>query len=322
MKFIKHIIIFIFIFSSCHDNEVANIELDFYRFDEFFSSINEDNFEDKMSEIELSFPNYIKFYLSNNLELSFDDSIEMKSQIINFISHLDVREFNNSINNYFSDIEDIVMDIRENFGKLSYLLPEILLPKKIIFINSFESYGIDRYEDCLVIGLDYYLSKNHPRSDQIEDYILYRYDKRYIVADALEYWISSFYYTKNKTTFLDQLIYNGKIMYLMYEILEDLGVVFRYTDEHVEWCEKYENAIWNEVIHSGWLYKENNHELRSFFYNERHTYGMPEESPTRIGNWIGFQIIRNYIKNSNTNFIQLMGESDYQKILFESKYIP
>jgi uncharacterized protein YjaZ len=53
------------------------------------------------------------------------------------------------------------------------------------------------------------------------------------------------------------------------------------------------------------------------------TTKMPTNSPGRAGNWMGYRIIRAYMKkHPNTSLEQLMALKDAQKILDESKYKP
>ena len=53
------------------------------------------------------------------------------------------------------------------------------------------------------------------------------------------------------------------------------------------------------------------------------TYGMPKESPGRVGAWLGWQIIQAYMReNPNTTLQQLIDLKDGQKLLTASKYKP
>ena len=50
---------------------------------------------------------------------------------------------------------------------------------------------------------------------------------------------------------------------------------------------------------------------------------FPQESPSRAGVWIGWQIIRKYmVENPNMTIQDLMNEKDAQLILAKSKYKP
>ena len=53
------------------------------------------------------------------------------------------------------------------------------------------------------------------------------------------------------------------------------------------------------------------------------TAGLPEGSPAMLGRWIGWQIIRSYMKKNNDVSIgQLFSQADSQQILSRSGYKP
>ena len=53
------------------------------------------------------------------------------------------------------------------------------------------------------------------------------------------------------------------------------------------------------------------------------TNGFPKESPGNIGQFLGWQIIKSYMKNNtNVTLKQLMEQKDLIKIFNESKYKP
>jgi hypothetical protein len=53
------------------------------------------------------------------------------------------------------------------------------------------------------------------------------------------------------------------------------------------------------------------------------TSGFPPSAPSKLGAFIGWQIVRQYMKKfPETTLADLMQNSDYQKILNDSKYFP
>ena len=54
-----------------------------------------------------------------------------------------------------------------------------------------------------------------------------------------------------------------------------------------------------------------------------YTAAISKECPPRIAMWVGWQIVRSYMKNNESVTLeQLMAEKDAQKILSKSKYRP
>ena len=53
------------------------------------------------------------------------------------------------------------------------------------------------------------------------------------------------------------------------------------------------------------------------------TVGMPPESPGNIGSWVGWQIVRAFMKkHPEVSFEELINNFDAKEILFKSNYKP
>jgi uncharacterized protein YjaZ len=70
------------------------------------------------------------------------------------------------------------------------------------------------------------------------------------------------------------------------------------------------------------MYSEDVEKYYSFFNSAPFTRGMPPESPGRIGNWVGYQIVDSYMNNTDVSLQSLMSNNNSQEILLKSKYRP
>nr|NQU94238.1 gliding motility lipoprotein GldB [Bacteroidota bacterium] len=71
------------------------------------------------------------------------------------------------------------------------------------------------------------------------------------------------------------------------------------------------------------LYASDSETIRKLFTDGPFTHSFSSESPARIGEWIGWQIIRAYMNNNPDVTLNAMFEEvDAQKILEESGYRP
>ena len=145
-----------------------------------------------------------------------------------------------------------------------------------------------------------------------------------MMADAMEYWITSLFITKNNTSnFQENLIFKGKIMFLIKMILkEEDNIVFRFPEENMNWCEINESNIWNEIISLDIMYNKDYKSYSTFFSDSPFTKGMPKESPGRLGYWVGYKIIESYMNNNRVSLSELMKNDNSQEILLQSKYKP
>ena len=324
MKFIKILLIF-FVFNSCVKQEKVEVDIPIYRFDKNFYKINDENYDKQLNQIESKFPGLTDYYLTNHIAMiNSNDSIRRKN-ILSFTSFSGVVLLQNKIDNYFTNTKEISNKINESFGIYKYHFPANEIPENIIFINAFNSFGIDSYNNNLIIGLDFYLGKENPMFNTVYYYLKTRYDVKVMIADAVEYWISSeFIETQDSKTFLEELILKGKIMYIMNEFFPDEAdnIIFRFAEEDLKWCKTHEQNIWNEILKMDILYELDESNYISFFNDSPFTKGMPKESPGRLGYWVGYQIVNQYMKNEGVSLLDLMKNTNSQEILLKSKYKP
>ena len=190
------------------------------------------------------------------------------------------------------------------------------------------NYGVIVEDSLVAIGLDFYLGKNSIFYQRLGDpeYLRFQKQARFITPNILEAWYDSFFsFTNKRTNFLSELIYKGKIMYLISNTLENfyLQDQLRFSKTDLEWCDENESSIWAFLIDNDVLFSSREKEYRSYLNHAPFSKGMTQESPSRIAYYIGYKIVEKYMKNNNEVSIkELMFEEDFMKILTKSKYKP
>ena len=80
--------------------------------------------------------------------------------------------------------------------------------------------------------------------------------------------------------------------------------------------------MWAFFIQNNLLYNADYYKIRSFITEAPTTKGF-KNSPPRMAEWIGWQIVKSYMDNNkNISIKDLLNENDAQKILKASKYKP
>jgi hypothetical protein len=126
-------------------------------------------------------------------------------------------------------------------------------------------------------------------------------------------------------TLLEGMLESGKRMYLADALIPELpdDLKLEYTKKQIEWVRKNESHVWAAIIENNLLYSTDGQYFRMFLADGPYTNEFSKDSPPRLGNWIGLQIIRAYMqKNSDLTLAQMMDEKDAQKILTLSGYKP
>ncbi|MCX6287479.1 MAG: gliding motility lipoprotein GldB, partial [Bacteroidetes bacterium] len=96
-----------------------------------------------------------------------------------------------------------------------------------------------------------------------------------------------------------------------------------YTQEQYNWIKKNEVQVWGTIIENHMLYSNDGRIIRVFTSDGPFTAEFSKTSPPLLGNWIGWQIVKQYMeRNPDISIEQLLKEKDSQKILAGSKYKP
>ena len=226
----------------------------------------------------------------------------------------------------FADITDIQNALNQAFTRIQWLYPDMEIPTLYLFISGFNA-PVYFHDELIGIGADLYLGSDYPFYNRV----VYEYQKQTmrpecIPVDVVSAWLFRHLpYTGTKSRLLDQMLYRGKIMYLTAQIFDDLPgyEVMGWTKEQWNWCVKNERDIWHLVMDKRDLFKTENLILTSYLNDGPFTAEVSQDSPGRLGIWLGWRIAESYMAhNEHISLQQLMAEGDAQKILEESLYKP
>lgn len=183
----------------------------------------------------------------------------------------------------------------------------------------------------LVIGLDWFLGKEENLYEKvgIPHYLRKRMDfEQFKLRVAENIARQMVPYEIHQRKFLDQIIYEGKIIALMKRFCPQYSdsELLDYTDESMQWLSDNEAEVYLYFTENDLLFSDN-HQL-----SERFIYPAPfskfylendANTPGRVGVWMGWQIIKNYLKdNSEITLKELIYEKQSEEIFQKSGYKP
>ena len=125
---------------------------------------------------------------------------------------------------------------------------------------------------------------------------------------------------------LSQMVYYGKELYL-----KDL-LIPNYTDaekigfkpEQIAWCAENESYMWQYFIQGQMLYSSDS-KLPNRFINpapfSKFYLEIDNESPGRVGQWMGWQIVRSFMENNDISVSDML-KLDAKSLFERSKYKP
>ena len=236
------------------------------------------------------------------------------------------RELYGEVQKKYSNFEPVQQELETLFKHIKYNFPKTKIPKVITVISEMDYNNKVIYADSLlIISLELYLGKEH-KFYQFPNYLKQNFEEKQMMPDV----VSSFSIRKiapiTDKTLLSQMIYFGKQLYLKDLLIPDYSDADKmgYTPEQIKWCEENESYMWRYFLEREMLYS-NDTKLGNRFINlapfSKFYLEIDNESPGRVGAWIGWQIVRSYAKNNDVPIEELLKMSA-KEIFEKSKYKP
>lgn len=227
----------------------------------------------------------------------------------------------------FSDTRALQNELNTAFSRLVYLYPEIKVPTIYLSLSGMQFSTWPVNDSVMVVGADLYLGSDYRYYPSlVYNYQLIGMRPECIAGDVMSAVI--FRTIRNESTqnrLLDQMIYRGKMMFLLSQLLPHLdeGEIMGYSREQYRWCSRNERALWNTLLDRRELYKTEHTTLSAYLNDGPFCSEIAQECPSRIGIWLGLRIVKSYIEhNQDVTIQQLMAESNSQYILENSFYKP
>jgi hypothetical protein len=151
-------------------------------------------------------------------------------------------------------------------------------------------------------------------------------NKSQLVVDVAKAIADKYYRPKRERLFLNNCIIQGKKKYMLDEFLPMVSDERKmgYTKDQLDWAKANELPIWTYFMEKDLLFSSNSSLYKRFIADapfSKFYLNIDNESPGRIGSWIGWQIVRSYMKNNNVTLQQLL-QTKAEEIFKKSKYKP
>jgi gliding motility-associated lipoprotein GldB len=236
------------------------------------------------------------------------------------------RELYTEVQKKFGNFAPQKAELEETFRHIKYYFPKTKTPKVYTLIYEVDANTKTIYADSIVlISLEMYLGKNH----KFYDYPAYQrqnFEPSQIMPDLISSFADSKIIYPKEKTLLSKMIYEGKKLYLKDILLPDFSDADKigYLPAQIEFCNNNESFIWQYFIENKMLFSTDSN-LNNRFINpapfSKFYLEVDNETPGRIGIWIGWQIVRSYMENNKVSVTDLL-KTDAETIFNKSKYKP
>ncbi|MEO0527337.1 MAG: gliding motility lipoprotein GldB [Bacteroidota bacterium] len=305
------------LFLACGEEETVSkdirntrVDLRINRFDQEFGQASKDD----LSGLKKSYPYlFPEQYADSVWEMKLKDTLQI--------------EIRREVDKVFADFEKETADLELLFKHVKYYFPIYKLPSIVTLTNDVDyNNRVFLSDTLLLIGLDNYLGHQHKFYAGLQNYIASGLDKQFLVSDVAGVFAKRMVPRPKDRTFLSKLIYYGKELYIKDKLMPFMTDAQKigYSPSQLTWAQANEGQIWRYFIERELLYSTDNKldlrflDLAPF---SKFQLELDNESPGRIGRYMGWQIVRAFMENNELDIKQLLSISA-EDIFKKSNYKP
>lgn len=319
--------------SACRRNPLSvdissiKLKIKISRLDQDLFKVTLTNKDSMIASLMKEYGNFFTLYNKNVLSLGDPADSSYSSYLTQFLHDSTTIKTKKRLDSTFRDLHWLEQKLQTAFKYYRYHFPEKPVPRVYTIISGFNQSMVTT-PDALGISLDNYLGVDCSfyKMLGLPEYKKQNMRPEKIPTDALYAWaISEFISGEKEENLVSVMISQGKITYFLDAVFPDEPdyIKIGYQPDKIEWCKKHENAMWTFFVENKLLFDNSRMNILRFTGPGPFTNSFTSESPGKTGVWIGWQIVRKYMKkHPEISLAALMNERDYQKILNESGYAP
>lgn len=246
---------------------------------------------------------------------------------VNKMHNKDERELFTETQKVYGSVGKLTEELTSLFKHVKYYNSKFKSPRVITMLTNIDYDNRIVYADSLLlISLDAYLGKKHRFYNDYPFYVKQNNEKEHIVVDVAKSIINAQILHRKQRDFINKMIYKGKKMYLLDAYLPNVldAQKIGFSKTKLDWAKSNEEQIWKYFVEKDMLYSTSKELDKRFldiapfskFYMEQ-----DRQSPGRIAEFIGWQIVRSYMQKNDVSLQELVQKNEVE-IFKKSKYKP
>ena len=238
------------------------------------------------------------------------------------------KELSDEVQKSFPDFSEQEASLTALFQHIKYYFPKSSVPH-VVTLTSDVQYDtrVVLTDTLLLLGLDNYLGSEHHFYEQIPKYISAYLDKKFLVSDVASALTNKVVPRMKDRAFLAQMIFYGKQLYLKDMLMPNASDANKigYFDEEYDWAVANEEPMWRNFIEQEHLYSTDRQLSARFLepapFSKFGLELIDNESPGRVGRYIGWQIVRAFMDRNKVTVQELL-DLPAEEIFKKSNFKP
>ncbi len=315
------------IFSGCDSNRFetnisdVSLNMNFINLDSILKKASKNELMELRNEYIINKSDVLDYNIGYCLRINKDDDTAFFNGINRFYSNAYIQDLERSITKQNILSNERKLNVINGFKRLKVLFPNGKIPKSIYQINSSFSSSVFSTEKEIAIGIERYLGPENKLIKQLPSQEFYNWIKEsmhaeYLERDVIAAWLMTNYIEETTENYASEMIRWGKILFITRVCLpeQDERIILRYNKKQFDWAQNSTKSIWKYLVENEVLFKIDEETRMNLLKEGPYTTGLPEESPDRIGQFMGYQIVSNYMNEKEISLKELI-KIPYNEIL-------
>jgi hypothetical protein len=302
------------------DVKVAQSKIVIKRYEKALFGLDKKHLRHEMASL---YPDY-SYFLGNQ----WQDTMNIL-RIYNFLNDPNIKELYDLTTKKYPDVSFLENDLSNAFDRFRQAYPEKSVPQVFTYVSGLDIENPVYYSDtAMAVGLDVFLGSDVIAYQKagLPKYKIERFTRDNILPQCMLAISDHLVRMDEKSnTLLDQMIMAGKALYFLDVTLPDVKDEFKigYTTDQLDWSRNNESNIWAFIIEHQMLFSSDPQGISKMMTDAPFTSGFAAASPGRLGAFMGWHIVRAYMKEADgITLKQLMEDTDAKNILKVSQFKP
>lgn len=318
--------------SACKPNplkiNVSNVSVDLTvkHFDVDLFKLNKDRLAAEVPVLQQKYGDFFQIFVYRMISIGGPDQPNFNEMLYSFVSDTLIRKLEKQVAANV-DTTRLRNDLLTAFKHYKYYFPEKSVPTIYTCISGFNQ-SVVTAENLVGISLDKFLGADciYYKQLGLADYKQRNMYPDKIIPDVMYAWaVTEWPKADQANNLLSHMIHEGKLMYFVDAMLPSMhdSMKMGYTRRQLDFCGKSAGKMWTYLAEHKELYSTDRMTVKRYIDEAPFTPSFTNESPGRTGVWMGWQIVRSYMKtHPETSLAELMNNTDFQSILNHSGYQP
>ena len=305
------------LFLSCQEDNKLQVDVSkisakvrVVRFDQDFYGAS----PNKLADIKQEYPYMFPVQIPDSIWIA-----KMKDSLL-----LDLKQ---EVDNNFPNLDKQKTSIKNLFKHIKYYYNKFKEPKILTLYSDWNYMHRAIYIDSIeLVTLDNFLGRDNRVYKGIPNYIRQNLTPERIPIEIANSIINSKIAPTRNKNLLNKMINIGKKLYMLDAFLPQTtdSLKIGYSAQKMQWIQNNEEDVWIFFVENNLLYNTDTKLDRRFMNLAPYSKFYTEDdvkSPGRVGQYIGWQIVRSYMKKNKVSLQQLI-HTDEEEIFKKSGYKP